>query len=349
MPYGSGILYRRGKVWWIQYYDAGQRVRISSGSHDRAEARRQLALIQSRIAQGSPRVHRQSTVGDLLDLLLADYGRSESRSAYSVSKRLEKHVRPTLGQIRADHLRVATVQKYIDDRRQAKAAPATINRELAILRRALRLAYQSGVIEREIPIPSLPERNARTGFVEESGYRALITAAPDYLRPIICVAYRTGIRLGELLALRRQQYDVTAGLIRLTRTKTDLPRTVPVYSDMAGFLAMLPPGRTWLFERDGRKIIDFRGAWAATTAAAGLAGLRFHDLRRSAVRNMERAGIPRGVAMAISGHQTEAVYRRYDIVSEADIRDAGVKLSNRIATVLATSPAATAPGEDVTH
>ena len=61
---------------------------------------------------------------------------------------------------------------------------------------------------------------------------------------------------------------------------------------------------------------------------AGLADLHFHDLRRSAIRNMERAGIPRSVAMSISGHRTESVYKRYDIVADADLKIAAKKMAD---------------------
>jgi integrase len=64
---------------------------------------------------------------------------------------------------------------------------------------------------------------------------------------------------------------------------------------------------------------------------AGRPGLLLHDLRRSAVRNLERAGISRSVAMKLTGHKTEAVYRRYAIVAESDLRDAGTKLSEVLA------------------
>jgi hypothetical protein len=72
---------------------------------------------------------------------------------------------------------------------------------------------------------------------------------------------------------------------------------------------------------------DFRGAWEQACRKAGVPDQLFHDLRRTAVRNLERASVPRSWAMSLTGHKTEAVYRRYAIVSEADLFEAGRRLT----------------------
>ena len=82
-----------------------------------------------------------------------------------------------------------------------------------------------------------------------------------------------------------------------------------------------------VFHREGRPIKSFRGVWRAACEAAGVPGRIFHDFRRTAVRNLERAGVPRSVAMQMVGHKTEAIYRRYAIVNDADLRAAAAKLA----------------------
>jgi integrase len=84
--------------------------------------------------------------------------------------------------------------------------------------------------------------------------------------------------------------------------------------------------------RYGRPIRSLRRSWVTACRKAGRPGLLPHDLRRSAVRNRERAGISRSIAMKLTGHKTEAVYRRYAIVAENDLREAGAKLAAELGT-----------------
>lgn len=90
----------------------------------------------------------------------------------------------------------------------------------------------------------------------------------------------------------------------------------------------------WVFHRDGRPIKCFRGAWQTACRKSGLEDRLVHDLRRTAVRNLERAGVSRSVAMKLTGHKTEAVYRRYAIVSESDLGDGVKKLESLLRTDL---------------
>jgi integrase len=92
-------------------------------------------------------------------------------------------------------------------------------------------------------------------------------------------------------------------------------------------------GEDYVFTREGRRVRDFCGVWRKATAAAGVAGLLFHDLRRSAVRSMMRSGIPERVAMTVTGDKTRSVVDRHNIVSKGDLREAARKMSQEIPAV----------------
>jgi integrase len=82
----------------------------------------------------------------------------------------------------------------------------------------------------------------------------------------------------------------------------------------------------WVFHRGGKQIRNLYGAWRKACRDAGVPGRLVHDFRRTAVRNLERAGVSRAAAMAMVGHQTEAMYRRYSIQDEATLQEAARKL-----------------------
>ena len=156
-----------------------------------------------------------------------------------------------------------------------------------------------------------------------------------WLQPVLTLAYYTGWRIkSEIFPLQWRQVDRRAGVVRLDvgSTKNKRGRVLP-YGDVLPELrevferqwklaqALTRKGVLcpWVFHRQGEPIRDFRYAWRSACRAAGCPGLTPHDLRRTAVRNLTRAGVPRSVAMVITGHKTESVFRRYDIVDEADL------------------------------
>jgi integrase len=209
---------------------------------------------------------------------------------------------------------------------------------MALLRRAFRLGVQATprkVNPAALPsFPMLPENNVRQGFLLPDQYGRLLEELPPELRPLLVVGYHVGCRRGELLPMRKEQVDLQAKQITLYpgTTKNSEGRTLPIYGEMLPVLTEQMqalkefPKCRWLFHRNGRRIRSFRASWRLACERAGLPGLLFHDLRRSAVRNMRRAGISEKIARAISGHKTREVFDRYDIVDTADLEQAGAKL-----------------------
>ena len=174
----------------------------------------------------------------------------------------------------------------------------------------------------------------------------LRTELPKHLRPVLTFGYYTGCRKGEILNRVWPQVDLLEKIVRLEpgETKNEQARTIPLMDDLYEMLVLQKqkrdqywPNCPWLFFRYGQKIRDFRGAWDEACKRADLWDYEtgrptrvFHDLRRTGVRNLVRAGVPERVAMMISGHKTRSVFDRYNIVSERDLHDAAAKLGQHM-------------------
>lgn len=229
---------------------------------------------------------------------------------------------------------------YVRARQEAEAANATINRELAALKRMFRLGEIAGKVARRPHVAMLEERNIRSGFFEPEMFRAVLRHLPDELKPVLEMSYVTGWRLrSEILTRQWRHVDLRAGWLRLDpgEGKTGEGRQFPLTPDLRALLESQRAQTTmlekttgqvipWLFHREGRPIKSLRRAWRSACKDAGCPGMIIHDFRRTAVRNLERAGVPRSAAMRLIGHKTESVYRRYAIVSESDLRDGADKI-----------------------
>ncbi len=199
-----------------------------------------------------------------------------------------------------------------------------------------------------LKFPRLKENAPRKGFVDDTAYGKLMGKAKElWLRGLLATAYTFGFRSSELIELRVEQINLADRSMGLDPgdTKNDDARTIRMTQEVYNFLAACKSGKKkgdYVFTRSGEPVKDFRGAWWALCAKAGLGkfvkaeddklrweGLLFHDLRRSAVRNMVRAGIPEVVSMRISRHKSRSVFDRYNIVSESDLVDAASKLEER--------------------
>lgn len=190
----------------------------------------------------------------------------------------------------------------------------------------------------------LKEARPRQGFFEERDFLGVRKHLPEDLQVAVTIMWLYGWRRSEVMSLQLSQIDLEAGTLRLEpgTTKNQEGRVVYMTPELRT-LVSAQIGRVKQLARKlgcvlpqlfvhlrgcytGQPVQDFRKAWSHACERVGLVGMFRHDFRRSAVRNMERAGVPRSVAMKISGHKTESIYRRYAIVSESDIQDATRRL-----------------------
>src|SRR5206468_1985957 len=175
------------------------------------------------------------------------------------------------------------------------------------------------------------ENNRRTGFFEQEHYEAVLAQLPVYLRGVLTMGYWTGMRKGEMVGLKWDQIDLFNRLAFLERTKNGEDRTLPLndelYEMMMGQARVRVEGCPYVFHRDGEQIQSFAKAWNTACKKSGYSGKLVHDLRRTGVRNLIRAGVPQSVAMKISGHKDARIFARYNIVDTRDVAEAMRKVS----------------------
>jgi integrase len=367
-----GSIYKRGKTYWVQYYNNGKKYCESSKSQKKMVATQLLKKREGEISQGKlPGIHFDKvTFTELAGEFLDDYIINQKKSLIRAQRSIN-HLKRTFEHFIIPAITTPKIKEYIKNRLNEGAANATINRELAALKRMLNLGAQQTPpkVDRVPHIPMLEENNTRKGFFEQGQYLALRDTLPDYLRPYVIFAYKVGWRESEISNLTWNKVNLDQGYVRLEtgETKNKEARTAFLDNELMEIFHNQKNNQRrsgklseYVFpNEDGiSRIKDFRGAWNKACRDAGLgygyrnskkyvakwekklpAGPMLHDFRRTAVRNLVRAGISEAVAMKISGHKTRSVFDRYNIVSESDLRDAAraaEKFLSQTATKTAT-------------
>jgi integrase len=268
---------------------------------------------------------------------LEDYVLQRYRTLNTARPRVE-HLRGLFGGWPVERITADAVRRYQLHRRKQGAEAATINRETSALSRMFQLAIRRGVLDRMPLFPNRLEENPpREGFFEHAEYLKVRAQAPASYQDVLDFAYYSGWRRNEILHLTWEEVDLSGGVIRLSprRSKTRIGRVLPISAPLLQVLARRArarrPDDRRVFRRDGVPVRVWRTALRDACRKAHVPHRLLHDCRRTAARNLIRAGVPERIAMLMTGHKTRAVFDRYNIVNEQELLTAGERLAAYIA------------------
>lgn len=351
----------RHGIWHVRYRDKrglsrSQSTKLSTSPKNDILAKKKLQTFEVDQRRGIEPT-TAIFIDDLLDGVLRYYSVNELKDELRAKLRIEKHLRPWFGKMRADRLGADDIREYQDVRRNA-VKNSTINREVSLLQRAFTLAFEDDKLPHVPHFPSLDESKPRPGFLERHEVERLCKHLPAWLSPVVWFAFWTGWRIGEIRGLEWRQIHFEAGEIRIDDSKNEDGRVFPMTAELRKLLEAIKPAsptkgpqairvdtvrpgepvttvtpKVFLRRLKSGKTLplgDFDKRWARALHKADLPctvnldgtitpGLVFHCLRASAIIDMDRRGIPQKVIMALTGHKTADMHLRYRKVGTRDL------------------------------
>jgi len=334
--YGTGRVYLRGKTWWIQYYSNGQQIRESSGSDKKSVAEEKLHT-KMVDAQNGAVAPKKQTYEQLRDALYDHYETHKLKSLFhrTDGTRYLGPV-PALDKFFAgwkmEHITTPALKDFVRHRQAEHKSNSNINHSLRILRRMFWLQVEENHFPANLVphFPMLKKDMARRDFLTPEEFKKVMAQLSLAVKPIAIVGYNTGARRGELLKLRWADVNLGEGFMTFHDTKNGEDRDVPIIGDARPALEALRKAHRsteFVFVRkNGQRVRDFRRAWENATEKAGLAGRKFHGLRRGMATRLMATGIDSQTARMITGHKDAATFEQYRQIRRDVILQAGRKL-----------------------
>jgi integrase len=335
----DGVYYRKDRgSWWVSYKDAaGNRQREAVAAHTRPQAvaaRAALMLKSERDRVLGVREPSEITTADLL----ARYKRHQkARLRPTTFERLDGILETLKANLpeRAKDISRNTVGEYISTRSET-VAPGTIQKEITVLKHALRLAVEWELLNSNpaqgVKLPKVPE--GRTRYLSPTELKAALENAPEWMRAPIALATFTGMRRGELLGLQWKDVDLDGRRVYLRETKNGSLRAVPLNELAFRVLASLPdgaPGDAVLPGVDGQRLSVYT---ERLFRKLGINDASFHSLRHTAASWLVMKGEDLYTVGQLLGHRTPRMTQRYAHLSPKYMAGAVGKLDSVFGEVM---------------
>jgi len=327
----DGVFERKDTAgWYVSYVDSdGKRRKRRVQAYTRTQAVAVLESIKTKVQK--ERILGVKHISDIstADLLARYKKHQRPRVSPTTFVRLEGILR-MMGELLPRHLKDVTQAKVADliATRSETASPGTIQKEMAVLKHALRLAVDWELIHSNpadrAKLPRLPE--GRTRYLSPTELKEALMAAPEWMRPPLALAAFTGMRRGELLGLKWRDVDLPGRRVYLRETKNGSLRVLPLNDLALQVITSLPegtPGDLVLGGIDGPRLSVYT---RRLFSSLEIEDASFHSLRHTAASWLVMKGADLYAVGQFLGHKTPRMTARYAHLSPAYMAETASKL-----------------------
>ena len=326
--YAFGSIYirktKQGLVrWYIDYQVDGKRIReVVKNAQTRADAvlhLREKSIEAFNSLHSSNKIDKPIDFTKLSECYVRDYAKQNKKTWKNDVRCLEASLKPFFGRFKLKEITPRHIEKYRAERLETGVTKATVNRELALMKKKYSLAID-WELAMQNPVKKIKffseKDNQKERILSKKEEDTLLKISPDYLKPILIVALHTGMRKSEILNLRWSQVDSKKRLIKVENTKSGKSRYININSELS---CLLPSLKTKNKEREfvftnpvtGKPFVDLKRAFKTACEEAGISELRFHDLRHTFASRLIESGVDLITVRDLLGHSTVKVTERY--------------------------------------
>ncbi len=326
-------LYKRKNVWWMAITYQGKQIRRSTETANKKLAESVLAKVKVRIIEGKffdVLEEKDRTFEEMMNRYMVEQEKKKALSSHIRDRGSLGHLLPFFGEKVLSEITPKMIARYKAKRRQEEAAPATINKELGLMRHAFNIGIREWEWCRENPVARIamePVYNQVDHWLSEEKETKLLRASPQWLREIIIFALNTGMRRGEILALRWDDVDLACGTLVVMKSKNRERRTIPLNKSVFELLmskqARTPKHNPVFSTSKGTLLIgrNLMRSYYIALEKAEIQDFRFHDLRHTFATRLVQRGVDIYKVQRLLGHKTPAMTQRYAHHSPESLRD----------------------------